>query len=115
MRNSSSGVCVGCRAARYAFMIAIAVVLSSILSAAPHRRTASPDARADFLHRLTAAAIERTSHSVRYVPAYVRIPYPNGDVPPDTGVCTDEIIRVYRAVGIDLQKEVHEDMLRNFA
>jgi len=97
-------------------MIAIAAVLSAMLSAAaPQTRTASRDARADFLHRLTAAAIERTSHSVRYVPAYVRIPYPNGDVPADTGVCTDEIIRVYRAVGIDLQREVHEDMLRNFA
>ena len=45
----------------------------------------------------------------------MRIPYPNGDVPADTGVCTDEIIRVYRAVGVDLQKEVHEDMLRNFS
>jgi uncharacterized protein YijF (DUF1287 family) len=36
-------------------------------------------------------------------------------VPPDTGVCTDEIIRSYRAVGVDLQKEVHEDMAQNFA
>jgi uncharacterized protein YijF (DUF1287 family) len=40
---------------------------------------------------------------------------PGGDVPPDTGVCTDEIIRSYRAVGVDLQKEVHEDMVQNFA
>src|SRR5258708_37998680 len=48
-------------------------------------------------------------------PAYVRIPYPGGDVPAETGVCTDEIIRVYRAVGIDLQKEVHEDMEQNFS
>jgi hypothetical protein len=62
-----------------------------------------------------AAAVERTHHSVRYVSNYVRIPYPNGDVPSDTGVCTDEIIRVYRAVGIDLQKEVHEDMVQNFS
>src|ERR1700682_4654073 len=68
-----------------------------------------------FLEKLVAAAVERTHHSVRYDPAYVRIPYPNGDVPPETGVCTDEIIRAYRAVGIDLQKEVHEDMLRNFS
>jgi len=52
---------------------------------------------------------------VRYDPAYVRIPYPGGDVPGDTGVCTDEVIRAYRAVGIDLQKEVHEDMEQNFA
>lgn len=68
-----------------------------------------------FLQKLVAAAIERTHHTVRYDPAYVRIPYPNGDVPSETGVCTDEIIRAYRAVGIDLQKEVHEDMLRNFS
>jgi hypothetical protein len=52
---------------------------------------------------------------VRYDPAYVRIPYPGGDVPADTGVCTDEVIRSYRAVGVDLQKEVHEDMERNYA
>jgi|ERR1700739_3612122 len=63
-----------------------------------------------FLDRLVAAAMERTHHAVRYDPAYVRIPYPGGDVPPSTGVCTDEVIRVFRAVGIDLQKEVHEDM-----
>jgi uncharacterized protein YijF (DUF1287 family) len=51
---------------------------------------------------------------VRYLSEYVRIPYPGGDVPADTGVCTDEIIRAYRAVGVDLQKEVHEDMVQNF-
>lgn len=72
-------------------------------------------AQQDFLHRLVAAAVERTHHVVRYTPAYVRIPYPGGDVPADTGVCTDEIIRAYRAVGIDLQKDVHEDMVQNFA
>lgn len=67
------------------------------------------------LQKLSDAAIERTHHTVRYDGAYVRIPYPNGDVPEDTGVCTDEIIRAYRALGIDLQKEVHEDMVRNFS
>lgn len=44
----------------------------------------------------------------------MRIPYPGGDVPVDTGVCTDEVIRAYRALGIDLQKEVHEDIAANF-
>ena len=68
-----------------------------------------------FLQKLVLAAIERTHHSVRYVSSYVRIPYPGGDVPADTGVCTDEIIRIYRTVGVDLQKEVHEDMVQNFA
>lgn len=75
---------------------------------------ARPGSHEDFTRRLVVAAIERTHHSVRYVSAYVRIPYPGGDVPPDTGVCTDEVIRSYRAVGVDLQKEVHEDMLQNF-
>jgi uncharacterized protein len=69
----------------------------------------------EFLRRLSAAAMERTHHSVRYVSDYVRIAYSGGDVPADTGVCTDEVIRSYRALGIDLQKEVHEDMVRNFS
>jgi len=65
--------------------------------------------------KLVAAAVERSHHAVRYDGAYLRIPYPGGDVPADTGVCTDEIIRTYRAAGIDLQKEVHEDMEQNFS
>ena len=77
--------------------------------------TVASPSHLEFLHKLSAAAIERTSHTVRYDPAYVRLEYPGGDVPPDTGVCTDEIIRSYRALGIDLQKEVHEDMVQNFA
>jgi uncharacterized protein len=72
-------------------------------------------AKIAFLQKLAAAAVERTHHTVRYVPAYVRIPYPGGDVPTDTGVCTDEVIRSYRALNVDLQKEVHEDMTRNFS
>ena len=74
----------------------------------------SQSRRREFTEHLVAAAIERTHHDVRYDPAYVRIPYPGGDVPADTGVCTDEIIRAYRRVGVDLQKEVHEDMVQNF-
>ena len=74
--------------------------------------SASPQ---DFLRRLVSAAIERTNHAVRYDPAYVRIRDPGGDVPADTGVCTDEIIRSYRALGVDLQKEVHEDLVQNFS
>ena len=69
----------------------------------------------EFLQRLSAAAIERTHHTVRYDPAYVRIGYPGGDVPSGTGVCTDEVIRAYRTLGIDLQKEVHEDISANFS
>lgn len=71
-------------------------------------------AQSAFLQRLSAAAIERTHHTVRYDPGYVKIPYPGGDVPANMGVCTDEVIRSYRALGIDLQKEVHEDMESDF-
>lgn len=81
----------------------------------PLSSTQPSSAQRVFLEKLSAAAIERTHHTVRYDPAYVRIPYPGGDVPADTGVCTDVIIRVYRAVGVDLQKQVHEDMLGNFS
>jgi len=75
----------------------------------------APVSHEEFLRKLVTAANERTHHSVRYDPAYVRIPYPGGDVSPDTGVCTDEVIRSYRAVGIDLQKEVHEDIAANYS
>ena len=62
------------------------------------------------------AATHRTTQTVRYDPAYVALKYPGGDVPADTGVCTDVVIRTYRAaLGIDLQKAVHEDMKRNFS
>lgn len=64
--------------------------------------------------RLSAAAEERATHAVVYDAAYVQIPYPNGDVPADKGVCSDEVIRAYRLLGIDLQKLVHEDMVRAF-
>lgn len=63
---------------------------------------------------LVKAVIERTHHSVRYDGSYIQMDYPNGDVPADIGVCTDVVIRAYRKLGIDLQKQVHEDMAANF-
>jgi uncharacterized protein len=60
-------------------------------------RPASRNRQQEFLDKLVTAAIERTNHSVKY------------------GVCSDEIIRAYRAVGVDLQKEVHEDMAKNWS
>ena len=56
-----------------------------------------------------------TYDEVEYDPAYFSIPYPNGDVPKGKGVCTDVVIRAYRQLDIDLQKEVHEDMKAHFA
>ncbi|WP_106794764.1 DUF1287 domain-containing protein [Aquimarina sp. Aq78] len=68
----------------------------------------------DFKIQLSDAAIELTKNKVTYDPSYFSIDYPNGDVPGDKGVCTDVVIRAYRTLDIDLQKEVHEDMYINF-
>lgn len=68
-----------------------------------------------FANKLADAAIALTKQTVSYDPSYFSIPYPNGDVPANKGVCTDVIIRAYRKLDIDLQKEVHQDMKANFA
>ena len=52
--------------------------------------------------------------SIKYVSGYVSIPYPMGDVPAETGVCTDVVIRAFRKIDIDLQEQVHEDMIARF-
>jgi uncharacterized protein YijF (DUF1287 family) len=38
--------------------------------------------------------------------------YPGGDVPLETGVCSDVVVQAFRKAGIDLQKEIHDDMGR---
>jgi uncharacterized protein len=63
---------------------------------------------------LVLAAIAQTSRAGTYDGSYRHIAYPGGDVPADVGVCTDVVIRAYRALGIDLQVKVHEDMRRAF-
>jgi uncharacterized protein YijF (DUF1287 family) len=68
-----------------------------------------------FPGRLSKVALELTNQQVTYDPSYFTIDYPNGDVPEGKGVCTDVVIRAYRKLGIDLQKEVHEDMKANFS
>jgi uncharacterized protein YijF (DUF1287 family) len=84
-------------------------------SGATPQPTVKPVYESPVLERLVAAAVERTSHEVEYDPSYFKLDYPGGDVPEGKGVCTDEVIRPYRALGIDLQKEVHEDMAANFS
>lgn len=63
---------------------------------------------------LVAAARAQIGVTLRYDPAYVVLPYPNGDVPQDRGVCTDVVIRALRTQGLDLQQRVHEDMQAHF-
>jgi len=68
-----------------------------------------------FADKLSNAALSIIDSSIDYDPAYFSIEYPNGDIPKNKGVCTDVVIRTYRILGIDLQKEVHEDMIANFS
>ena len=67
-----------------------------------------------FGNDLAKVALERTHKKIAYDPAYYKIPYPNGDIPVGKGTSTDVIIRSYRALGMDLQELVHEDMQKNF-
>jgi len=63
---------------------------------------------------LADAALERTQAKVIYDGSYRSISYPGGDVPSHIGVCSDVVIRSYRAIGVDLQVLIHEDMKSNF-
>lgn len=67
------------------------------------------------LKQVVAAAINQVGVTTGYDPAYVKIDYPNGDVPADRGVCSDVIVRAFRQGGVDLQKEIHEDMEQAWA
>lgn len=67
-----------------------------------------------FGNSLAAAALERTLATVIYDGAYYKIAFPGGDLAPDRGKAEDLIVRSYRAVNIDLQVEVNEDIKPNF-
>ncbi len=71
--------------------------------------------QSNFYDILADSTLTLTKQIVRYDPSYFQLDYPNGDVPKGKGVCTDVVIRAYRKIGIDLQKEVHEDMTSNFS
>ena len=74
----------------------------------------SASGQTSFGERLADSALVLTRQNVQYDPSYFQIDYPNGDIPADKGVCTDVVIRAYRKAGVDLQKEVHEDMTAHF-
>lgn len=75
----------------------------------------NPDTEKErFQLELAKAAVSIVDESVVYDPSYISLKYPGGDVASNKGVCTDVLVRAYRKLGIDLQKEVHEDMKSNF-
>lgn len=90
----------------------VVAIAATVLGESPH-----PARRLDakFAQALIQAAVAQTSTPVTYDGSYRRIPYPGGDVPASIGVCTDLVIRAYRAVGVDLQVRVHEDMKAAFS
>lgn len=73
---------------------------------------AEPSARA---RALADAAATQVGVTTVYDPAYVTLAYPGGDVPAERGVCTDVVVRAFRVLGVDLQVELHTDMVKHFA
>ncbi len=78
-------------------------------------QTSNLPAAGSFGKKLAQAAVSIVDPTIRYTPDYVVLSYPGGDVPAGTGVCTDVVIRSLRKLDIDLQKEVHEDIKKNFS
>ena len=66
------------------------------------------------IKQVVDSAIEQIGQTFEYDPSYTKIDYPNGDVPVERGVCADVVVRGFRKAGLDLQKEVHEDMTAHF-
>ena len=103
-------------------IFALPLLLATRHSTTPQTKSATATATATVTATATATATptslvlararEEVTRQVSYDPSYVSLHYPGGDVSPDTGVCTDVVIRSYRAAGIDFQKLVHEDVLR---
>jgi uncharacterized protein YijF (DUF1287 family) len=90
----------------------------SALETAPVISTEKPpvaEIRSRTVKAILESALEQTRVTRGYTQEYYVIPYPMGDVPAETGACTDVVIRAFRRAGVDLQKEVHEDMSANFA
>lgn len=96
-------------------LLAILVMAMATTAVGEPARPAARRLDTNFAQALIQAAVAQTSTPVTYDGSYRRIPYPGGDVPANIGVCTDLIVRAYRAVGVDLQVRVHEDMRGAFS
>src|SRR5919205_3157776 len=98
----------------------LAVIMASAMACAPKAtqadRTQALGVEVKFaLRPVIDNAMAQTEQTTIYDPAYVKLAYPGGDLPLERGVCADVIVRAFRKGGVDLQKEVHEDMGRDFA
>jgi len=103
-------VCASCQRVKFvsakpASRIVLAAATPTPPVVRPLPANASPQ-----LKQFLEGAVAQSSVTTGYDPSYVKLEYPNGDVPSETGVCSDVVVRAFRKAGIDLQKEVHEDM-----
>ena len=99
-----------CQQTRRARVVVVTPTPTPSPVAQPLATNASPQ-----LKQMLEGAVEQSHITTGYDPAYVKIDYPNGDVASDTGVCSDVVVRAFRKAGIDLQKEVHEDMTASWS
>ncbi|MHB1456564.1 MAG: DUF1287 domain-containing protein [Armatimonadota bacterium] len=97
-----------------AILIISAIITIMMIGNSTHPLKTTP-LNSPEIQAIIDSAIEQTHITTSYDPAYVIIPYPDGDVPSNTGVCSDVVIRAFRKAGVDLQAKVHEDMHANFA
>ena len=66
--------------------------------------------------KLIASATAQVGVTTLYDASYQSLKFPGGDVPVDRGVCTDVVVRAYRAAfNFDLQARVNADMRTNMA
>lgn len=92
-----------------------AIIQNQITQIEPAKTPRAAEIASPEIKKLLESANEQIKVTRNYTQDYFVISYPNGDVPTETGACTDVIVRAFRNAGIDLQKEVHEDMKTNFA
>lgn len=109
--DHAAGECEGRGAVRRIralfFLLASLAASTSVYLA----QAGSPDSVRDVIQ----AARSQIGKTIIYDGSYKKIAYPGGDVPIERGVCTDVMVRAFRAVGIDLQVLVHEDMKAAFS
>ena len=98
-------------------LLAVAMAVSSCAATeTPQSAVRRDDAiSSPEVRKVVESALEQTRVTTGYTQEYVSLSYPGGDLPAHTGACTDVVIRAFRAVGVDLQKEVHEDMAKSFS
>ena len=91
--------------------LAALIIFAAKIAASQQQTTGSNPQAETFLKEARA----QIGVTVSYDPTYRKLKFPNGDVPSYTGVCTDVVIRAFRKMGVDLQKEVNQDMSSNFS